>query len=118
VFGDNEHHEIKPRRSKQSLLQLLNRLAKVNQSLHTEAARGRQPRPGPAPCPRSAAPRQPGHRDLRRTRAQRPGRTAAGLLSRHCDLLLLPVSDPLDHALPAAGLLRFAQAARSWNWIP
>jgi uncharacterized protein (DUF58 family) len=26
VFGDNEHHEIKPRRSKQSLLQLLNRL--------------------------------------------------------------------------------------------
>ena len=37
VFGDNEHHEIKPRRSKQSLLQLLNRLAKVNQSLHTEA---------------------------------------------------------------------------------
>ncbi|MCS5516044.1 hypothetical protein NWF32_15710 [Pseudomonas qingdaonensis] len=31
------------------------------------------------------------------------------LLARHCDLLLLPVSDPLDHALPAAGLLRFAQ---------
>jgi uncharacterized protein (DUF58 family) len=30
------------------------------------------------------------------------------LLSRHCDLLLLPLSDPLDHALPAAGLLRFA----------
>jgi uncharacterized protein (DUF58 family) len=31
------------------------------------------------------------------------------LLARHCDLLLLPVSDPLDHALPAAGLLRFEQ---------
>ena len=31
------------------------------------------------------------------------------LFSRHCDLLLLPISDPLDHALPAAGLLRFAQ---------
>ncbi len=31
------------------------------------------------------------------------------MLSRHCDLLLMPVSDPLDHALPAAGLLRFAQ---------
>jgi uncharacterized protein (DUF58 family) len=31
------------------------------------------------------------------------------LLSRHCDLLLLPLSDPLDHALPAAGLLRFAE---------
>ena len=36
VFGDNEHYEIKPRRSKQSLLQLLNRLVRVNQSLHTE----------------------------------------------------------------------------------
>jgi uncharacterized protein (DUF58 family) len=31
------------------------------------------------------------------------------LLSKHCDLLLLPISDPLDHALPAAGLLRFAE---------
>jgi uncharacterized protein (DUF58 family) len=31
------------------------------------------------------------------------------LLSRHCDLLLLPLSDPLDRALPAAGLLRFAE---------
>ncbi|MFN3357522.1 MAG: DUF58 domain-containing protein, partial [Pseudomonas sp.] len=36
VFGDNEHYEIKPRRSKQSLLQLLNRLVRVNQSLHTQ----------------------------------------------------------------------------------
>jgi uncharacterized protein (DUF58 family) len=31
------------------------------------------------------------------------------LLARHVDLLLIPVCDPLDHALPAAGLLRFAQ---------
>lgn len=31
------------------------------------------------------------------------------LLARHVDLLLVPVFDPLDHALPAAGLLRFAQ---------
>ena len=31
------------------------------------------------------------------------------LLARHTDLLLLPLSDPLDHALPAAGLLRFAE---------
>ena len=31
------------------------------------------------------------------------------LLARHCDLMLLPLSDPLDHALPAAGLLRFAE---------
>ena len=31
------------------------------------------------------------------------------LLARHTDLLLLPVADALDHALPAAGLLRFAE---------
>ncbi len=31
------------------------------------------------------------------------------LLGRHVDLLLMPVFDPLDRALPAAGLLRFAQ---------
>lgn len=109
VFGDNEHYEIKPRRSKQSLLQLLNRLVRVNQSLHTEAAADRDTF-GVA---------------LRRAReVMRPGSLAIilcderalsdsaeqqlALLSRHCDLLLLPLSDPLDHALPAAGLLRFA----------
>ena len=109
VFGDNEHYEIKPRRSKQSLLQLLNRLVRVNQSLHTEAVADRDTF-GVA---------------LRRAReVLRPGSLVfilcderalsdsaeqqLALLSRHCDLLLLPLSDPLDHALPAAGLLRFA----------
>ena len=110
VFGDTEHYEIKPRRSKQSLLQLLNRLARVNQSLHTEAV--------PHPDNLGLA--------LRRAReVLRPGSLAIvicderalsaaaeqhlSLLSRHCDLLLMPISDPLDHALPATGLLRFAQ---------
>jgi uncharacterized protein (DUF58 family) len=110
VFGDNEHYEIKPRRSKQSLLQLLNRLVRVNQSLDTEIA----------------ADRDAFGIALRRAReVLRPGsfvfvicdeRTISdaaeqqlSLLSRHCDLLLLPLSDPLDHALPAAGLLRFAE---------
>jgi uncharacterized protein (DUF58 family) len=110
VFGDNEHYEIKPRRSKQSLLQLLNRLVRVNQSLHTEIAADRDAL-GIA---------------LRRAReVLRPGSLVIvlcderalsdaaeqqlSLLSRHCDLLLLPLSDPLDHALPAAGLLRFAE---------
>lgn len=110
VFGDNEHYEIKPRRSKQSLLQLLNRLVRVNQSLHTEIAADRDAL-GIA---------------LRRAReVLRPGSLVIvlcderalsdaaeqqlSLLSRHCDLLLLPLSDPLDHALPASGLLRFAE---------
>ncbi|MGB4075899.1 DUF58 domain-containing protein [Pseudomonas sp.] len=110
VFGDNEHHEVKPRRSKQSLLQLLSRLTKANQALNSDSQ---------------------GNRDsfglaLRRAReVLRPGslvvvlcdeRTLSDsseqqllLLARHTDLLLLPLSDPLDHALPAAGLLRFAE---------
>ncbi|MDY1016714.1 DUF58 domain-containing protein [Pseudomonas coleopterorum] len=116
VFGDGEHYEIKPRRSKQSLLQLLNRLVHVNQSLHTEAL--------PEKDALGMA--------LRRAReVLRPGSLAIvicderaltdgaeqqlSLLSRHCDLLLLPVSDPLDHALPAAGLLRFAQRGRQMD---
>lgn len=110
VFGDNEHYEIKPRRSKQSLLQLLNRLVRVNQSLHTEI-----------PPDRDAL-----GTALRRAReVLRPGSLVIvlcderalsdaaeqqlSLLSRHSDLLLLPLSDPLDRALPAAGLLRFAE---------
>lgn len=110
VFGDLEHHEIKPRRSKQSLLQLLNRLARANQALSNDSQGGRDSF-GLA---------------LRRAReVLRPGslvvilcdeRTLSDsseqqllLLARHTDLLLLPLSDPLDHALPAAGLLRFAE---------
>src|SRR5690606_18732313 len=35
------------------------------------------------------------------------------LLAQHTDLVLLPLSDPLDHQLPDAGLLRFVeQSAR------
>ena len=110
VYGDSEHYEIKPRRSKQSLLQLLNRLVRVNHSLHTEAA---------------AEPNALGLALIRARKVLRPGSLVIvicderalsdaaeqqlSLLSRHCDLLMLPVSDPLDHALPAAGLLRFAE---------
>jgi uncharacterized protein (DUF58 family) len=110
VFGDNEHHEIKPRRSKMSLLQLLNRLVRANQNLNADIPAGRDTF-GLA---------------LRRAReVLRPGSLAVvlcderalndsaeqqlTLLARHTDLLLLPVSDPLDHALPAAGLLQFSQ---------
>jgi len=114
VFSDSEHHEVRPRRSKQSLLLLLSRLARCNQALHADLVDSRD----------SFAPA------LRRAReVLRPGSLAMvlcderslsesaeqqlTLLARHTDLLLLPLSDPLDHQLPDAGLLRFAdQAAR------
>lgn len=110
VFGSSAPHEIKPRRSKQSLLQLLNRLVRANHALHGEL------------------PDEPDGFGLALRRARevlRPGSLVVVLcderalsdtaerqlllLGRHSELLLMPLSDPLDHALPAAGLLRFAQ---------
>ncbi|MGE4408850.1 DUF58 domain-containing protein [Pseudomonas sp.] len=112
VFGSAEQQEIKPRRSKQSLLQLLDRLAKANRQLH----------------PQSPIDPEAFSLALRRAReVLRPGSLSVilcderaltdaaeqqlSLLARHVDLLLLPLFDPLDHALPAAGLLRFNQDA-------
>jgi uncharacterized protein (DUF58 family) len=110
VFGDNEHYEIKPRRSKQSLLQLLNRLVRVNQSLHTEIPPDRDAfgtalrRAREVLRPDSLVIVLCDERALSDAAEQQ-----LSLLSRHSDLLLLPLSDPLDRALPAAGLLRFAE---------
>ncbi|EGH42979.1 MULTISPECIES: DUF58 domain-containing protein [Pseudomonas syringae group] len=110
VFGDNEHYEIKPRRSKQSLLQLLNRLVRVNQSLHTEIPPDRDAfgtalrRAREVLRPSSLVIVLCDERALSDAAEQQ-----LSLLSRHSDLLLLPLSDPLDRALPAAGLLRFAE---------
>ncbi|MCW8157509.1 DUF58 domain-containing protein [Stutzerimonas stutzeri] len=109
VFG-SEQQEIKPRRSKQSLLQLLDRVTQANNRLHPES-----------PLDTEAF-----SMALRRTReVLRPGSLSVilcdertltdaaeqqlSLLARHVDLLLLPLFDPLDHALPAAGLLRFSE---------
>ena len=111
VFSDHEHHEIKPRRSKQSLLQLLNVLVRSNQQLG---------------CSDGRAPRETFSLALRRAReVLRPGSLVVilcderalndtaeqqlSLLARHTDLILLPLNDPLDHALPSAGLLHFVE---------
>ena len=111
VFSDQEHHEIKPRRSKQSLLQLLNVLVRSNQQLG---------------CSDGRALRETFSLALRRAReVLRPGSLVVilcderalndtseqqlSLLARHTDLILLPLNDPLDHALPSAGLLRFVE---------
>lgn len=110
VFGTSEHHEVKPRRSKQSLLQLLNRLTRANQALHPDST-GEQDNLSPA-LRRAREVLRPGamviiicdERALSDTAEQQ-----LVLLARHTDLLLLPVSDPLDHELPDAGLLRFAE---------
>lgn len=110
VFGDHEHHEIRPRRSKQSLLQLLNRLVRANQALHGEAQPNRDAF-GLA-LRRAREVLRPGSLMLvlcdERALSEAAEQQLA-LLARHTDLVLLPLSDPLDHELPAAGLLRFAE---------
>ncbi|AZZ45878.1 DUF58 domain-containing protein [Pseudomonas stutzeri] len=110
VFGRGEQQEIKPRRSKQSLLQLLDRLARANASL--EADQPDDPEAFGLALRRAREVLRPGslaviicdERALSDAAEQQ-----MTLLARHVDLLLIPVCDPLDHALPAAGLLRFAQ---------
>ncbi|TWC42847.1 uncharacterized protein DUF58 [Pseudomonas sp. SJZ079] len=110
VFGNHTQHEIKPRRSKQSLLQLLNRLALANQALSRDAQS--QADSFTLALRRAREVLRPGSLVIvlcdERTLGDNSEQQLQ-LLARHTDLLLLPLSDPLDHALPAAGLLRFAE---------
>jgi uncharacterized protein (DUF58 family) len=110
VFDDDGSSEIRPRRSKQSLLQLLGRIVRANQQL---SSRGCEPGAGDGlglALRRAREVLRPGSLVLaicdERSLVDSAEQQFA-LLARHCDLILLPLSDPLDHALPAAGLLRF-----------
>jgi len=111
VFGNGEHHEIKPRRSKQSLLQLLDRLVRVNR--HLDGQQRVDPDAFGLALRRAREVLRPGSLAVILCDDERTLSEAAeqqlSLLGRHVDLLLMPVFDPLDRALPAAGLLRFAQ---------
>lgn len=112
VFSEQEHHEIRPRRNKHSLLQLLSHLASANQAL--TAGQAQAPESFTLALRRAREVLRPGslviilcdERALNDSAEQQ-----LALLGRHCDLLLLPISDPLDHALPKAGLLRFSEGA-------
>ncbi len=110
VYRSGHTHLVRPRRSRKSLLQLLGHICDDNRSLPALPLDGQGSGLAAA---------------LHQTReALRPGSllvlvcdvraldsSAERLLlqlASHCDLILLPVADPLDHALPAAGPLRFA----------
>lgn len=110
VFGSSAPHEIKPRRSKQSLLQLFNRLVCANHALHSDLPD--EPESFGLALRRAREVLRPGSLVVVLCDERALSDTAERqllLLGRHSELLLLPLSDPLDHALPAAGLLRFAQ---------
>jgi len=112
VFGDHEHRDVRPRRSRHSVMELLQRLAEFNQRL-------RSPQPPARELSLATV-----LRDLRRI--ARPGsslylisdfqdmndplrgeecRQELSLLGRHTDVQLLQVCDPLEQDLPATGLL-------------
>ncbi|SFM66469.1 DUF58 domain-containing protein [Halopseudomonas yangmingensis] len=110
IFAPGECHEIRPRRSRQALLQLLSRLLEANQKL--------------APATLNDAAIEPVNLALRHGReVVRPGslvhlvcdhaaieQLQANLLiplAAHNDLILLPVHDPLEAELPTAGELAF-----------
>lgn len=117
VLSEHDTHEIKPRRNKQSLLQLLNLIVRANHALlEAPGHAGHAGSDGFGQALRRAREvLRPGSLvmvvcDERALGATPQGDLAEqqlGLLARHTDLVLLPVSDPLDHALPAAGLMRF-----------
>ncbi|MFZ5956175.1 DUF58 domain-containing protein [Pseudomonas knackmussii] len=117
VLSDQDTHEIKPRRSKQSQLRLLNLIVRANHALLSG-----KPSANSGDCFGLALRRarevlRPGSLVMIVCDERALGATPQGdlaeqqlsLLARHTDLVLLPVSDPLDHALPAAGLMRFCE---------
>lgn len=111
VFG-SEQQEIKPRRSKQSLLQLLDRITRANNLLQPDSRL--DPEAFSMALRRAREVLRPGSLSVilcdERTLTD-AAEQQLSLLSRHVDLLLLPLSDPLDRALPAAGLLRFSEGS-------
>ncbi|MEL0167034.1 MAG: DUF58 domain-containing protein [Pseudomonadaceae bacterium] len=114
VFGPGQCHEVRPRRDRKALLQLLQLLVQANHALAPETA---EPTESATESLNLA---------LRHSREIiRPGSilyivcdhaAIDGLnqsllvpLAGHNDLILLPVFDPLDSELPAKGALNFAQ---------
>ncbi len=112
VFGARECHEIRPRRSRRAILQLLGRVLDGNRALGSETT---EPSTG-----------EPLNLALRRSREViRPGsilyllcdHAAIDALSQpllvalgaHSDLVLLPIFDPLEASLPNSPALEFAQ---------
>jgi uncharacterized protein (DUF58 family) len=104
VFGDQQHRDVRPRRSRQSVLQLLEQLHHHNHLLQ---------HPGP-----SAGGLARALTELRRI--ARPGSSVfvlsdfsgddwpaceqqLGLLARHCDITAILISDPLERELPRPG---------------
>jgi uncharacterized protein (DUF58 family) len=116
VFAPGSCHEVRPRRSRQAILHLFQQLLAANHLL----AAGVEPVDGGS---------EPLNLALRHCREViRPGSiiyllcdhaaiehlnaTLLIALGAHNDLILMPVSDPLDAELPSRGILEFTQGGQ------
>ncbi|MFD1259611.1 DUF58 domain-containing protein [Entomomonas asaccharolytica] len=117
VFNESEQRLVRPRLSKHSLLQFIGYLQKMNAQLQltTNANNDNQNNTLLHALKQSKEALRPG--SLLFIIVDERSLTEDCLrilqsLAIHLDIVLLPVYDPLDHELPRAGLLRFAQNDR------
>lgn len=112
VFNEDQQRLVRPRLSKRSLLQLIGYLHQMNQQLNSATLTSTQPNTLFTALKQAKQALRPG--SLLFVIVDERSLDAACYqilqhLSVHLDIVLLPVYDPLDHRLPRAGLLRFAQ---------
>lgn len=115
VFNEVEQRLVRPRLSKRSLLQFIGYLQKMNTRLDNNLAYEQQPNTLLNALKQSKEALRPGtllflivdERSL-----DEACQKVIQYLSIHLDIVLLPIYDTLDHELPRAGLLRFAQGDR------
>lgn len=108
VFGNNEQHEIRPKRNRQSTLALMHLMLELNHQLNRDSGIGLQPEQQLENCVT----------DLRRI--ARPGTAIFFIsdfsgfeselvqkhlfqLSRHCEITAISIDDPMEKQLPPPG---------------
>ena len=116
IFSDQEHHELKPGQGKQAVLHLINRLvnhpawsdrsAQANEQISIKTAirrLNRLVRPG------SLVYMLSDFRDLENAESE------MAKLSKHCEVVMLPVHDVLEEQLPANGTFRLSNGQKNEN---
>lgn len=118
VYRPGDRRLIRPRRNRRSLLQLLGHITEFNRNLPALPLTGQANSELPAALRRAREALRPGSLLVLVCDERALDAASERLLLQlgsHCELILLPVSDPLDRALPAAGLLRFCDDEQELN---
>lgn len=115
VFSDAQPQHIRAQRNKQSVLQLLQALVQTNQALQQAPS---QPLDNPLPAALQQARRltRPGGLIILICNERHLNEEASQLLRRlaeHTELILVPISDPLEHHLPRIGQAAFCCGEQS-----